>query len=275
MCHPYRTYSPPGIPPPSFRCSTPHYMSGHSKWSQIKRKKAVTDRNRGRLFTRFIREIQIAARTGGGDPDGNPRLRFAIEQARKNSMPADNIKRAVARGAGGEGAEALVEGSYEVYGPAGVAIIVETATDNKNRTVGEIRHVLGKYGGNLGESGSVSWMFTKTGTIVIPRNAITEERLLDLVLDSGADDLRTDDPEFFEVRTAPNDFEKVRDTLVADNIAIEDAKIAMIPANLVAISGDDAAKLLKLIEALEENDDVQNVFSNADIDEATMANLGE
>ncbi len=250
-------------------------MSGHSKWSQIKRKKAVTDRNRGRLFTRFIREIQISARLGGGDPDGNPRLRFAIEQARKNSMPADNIKRAVARGAGGEGAEALVEGSYEVYGPAGVAIIVETATDNKNRTVGEIRHVLSKYGGNLGESGSVSWMFTKTGTIVVPRTAITEEHLLDLVLESGADDLRTDDPEFFEVRTAPNDFEKVRDTLVADNIAIEDANIAMIPANLVAISGDDAAKLLKLIEALEENDDVQNVFSNADIDEATMASLGE
>src|ERR1019366_4106769 len=186
-------------------------------------------------------------------------------QARKNSMPADNIKRAIARGAGGEGATALVEGSYEIYGPAGVSIIVETATDNKNRTVGEIRHALSKYGGNLGESGSVSWMFAKTGTIVVPRNAITEERLLDLVLESGADDLRTDDPEFFEVRTAPADFEKVRDTLVGENIAIEDANIAMIPANLVAISGDDAAKLMKLIDALEENDDVQNVFSNADI----------
>jgi YebC/PmpR family DNA-binding regulatory protein len=249
-------------------------MSGHSKWSQIKRKKAVTDRNRGRLFTRFIREIQIAARTGGGDPDGNPRLRFAIEQARKNSMPADNIKRAIARGAGGEGAAALVEGSYELYGPGGVALIVETATDNKNRTVGEIRHVLGKYGGNLGESGSVSWMFAKTGTIIVPRNAITEERLLDLILDAGADDLRTDDSEFFEVRTAPEDFERVRDKLSDANIAIEDAKIAMLPANLVAVSGDDAAKLIKLIDALEENDDVQNVFSNADIDESEMLNDG-
>lgn len=246
-------------------------MSGHSKWSQIKRKKAVTDRNRGRLFTRFIREIQIAARTGGGDPDGNPRLRFAIEQARKNSMPADNIKRAVARGAGGEGAAALVEGSYEIYGPGGVALIVETATDNKNRTVGELRHVLGKYGGNLADSGAVSWMFSKVGTIIVPREAITEETLLELALDAGADDLRTDDPEFFEVRTSPEDFERVRDKLSDAKIAIEDAKIAMLPANLVAVSGENAAKLVKLIESIEENDDVQNVFSNADIDEEALA----
>lgn len=245
-------------------------MSGHSKWSQIKRKKAVTDRNRGRLFTRLIREIQIAARTGGGDPEGNPRLRFAIEQARKSSMPADNIKRAVARGAGGEGALALVEGSYEVYGPGGVALIIETATDNKNRTVGEIRHVLGKYGGNLAESGSVSWMFAKTGMIVIPRDAINEERLLELALDAGAEDLRTDDPDFFEIRTAPEDFERVRDALTDQKVTIEDAKIAMVPANFVAVAGTDAAKLTHLIEALEENDDVQNVFSNADIDEAAL-----
>ncbi len=245
-------------------------MSGHSKWSQIKRKKAVTDRNRGRLFTRLIREIQIAARTGGGDPEGNPRLRFAIEQARKSSMPADNIKRAVARGAGGEGALALVEGSYEVYGPGGVALIIETATDNKNRTVGEIRHVLGKYGGNLAESGSVSWMFAKTGMIVIPRDAINEERLLELALDAGAEDLRTDDPDFFEIRTAPEDFERVRDALTDQKVTIEDAKIAMVPANFVAVAGTDAAKLAHLIEALEENDDVQNVFSNADIDEAAL-----
>lgn len=247
-------------------------MSGHSKWAQIKRKKAVTDRNRGKLFTRLIREIQIAARLGGGDPDGNPRLRFAIEQAKKNSMPADNIKRAVARGAGGEGAEALVEGSYEIYGPAGVAIIVETATDNKNRTVGEIRHILGKYGGNLADSGAVSWMFAKQGTIEIPRSGISEEKLLELALDAGADDLRTDDPDFFEVRTSPEDFERVRETLSSANVAIEDAKIAMIPANMVAVSGNDATKILRLVEMLEENDDVQNVYSNADIDEAAFAN---
>ncbi|HET6401167.1 MAG TPA: YebC/PmpR family DNA-binding transcriptional regulator [Candidatus Kapabacteria bacterium] len=245
-------------------------MSGHSKWSQIKRKKAVTDRNRGRLFTRLIREIQIAARTGGGDPEGNPRLRFAIEQAKKSSMPADNIKRAVARGAGGEGALALVEGSYEVYGPGGVALIIETATDNKNRTVGEIRHVLGKYGGNLAESGSVSWMFAKTGMIAIPREAISEERLLELALEAGAEDMRTDDPDFFEIRTAPEDFERVRDALTNQTVAIEDAKIAMVPANLVAVAGTDAVKLTKLIELLEENDDVQEVFSNADIDEAAL-----
>ncbi len=245
-------------------------MSGHSKWSQIKRKKSVTDRNRGRLFTRLIREIQIAARLGGSDPEGNPRLRFAIEQAKKSSMPADNIKRAIARGAGGEGATALVEGSYEIYGPGGVAIIVETATDNKNRTVGEIRHVLGKYGGNLAESGSVSWMFSKTGILIIPRDAISEERLLELALDAGAEDLRTDDPEFFELRAAPEDFERVRDSLTEASVPIEDAKIAMVPATLVAVSGSDAAKLTRMIEALEENDDVQDVFSNADIDEATL-----
>lgn len=245
-------------------------MSGHSKWSQIKRKKAVTDRNRGRLFTRLIREIQIAARTGGGDPEGNPRLRFAIEQAKKNSMPADNIKRAVARGAGGEGATALVEGSYELYGPGGVALIVETATDNKNRTVGEIRHVLGKFGGNLAESGSVSWMFSKVGVIVIPRNAISEERLLELALEAGAEDLRTDDPEFFELRTAPENFERVREALTGATVAIEDAKIAMVPANLVAVAGTEAEKLARLIESLEENDDVQEVFSNADIDESAL-----
>ena len=245
-------------------------MSGHSKWSQIKRKKAVTDRNRGRLFTRFIREIQIAAREGGGDPEGNPRLRFAIEQAKKNSMPADNIKRAVARGAGGEGGTALVEGSYELYGPSGVAIIVETATDNKNRTVGEIRHVLGKFGGNLGESGSVSWMFAKMGTITIPHDATSEDKLLELVLDAGADDLRTDDPDFYEVRTAPEQFAHVRDALVKANVPIEEAKISMIPGNLVPVAGAGADKLLKLLDALEDNDDVQNVFSNADIDEAAI-----
>lgn len=248
-------------------------MSGHSKWSQIKRQKAVTDRNRGRLFTRLIREIQIAARTGGGDPAGNPRLRFAIEQAKKSSMPADNIKRAIARGTGGEGAAALVEGSYEVYGPGGVALIVETATDNKNRTVGEIRHALGKFGGNLAESGAVSWMFAKTGIILVPRDAIGEERLLELALEAGAEDLRTDDPDFFDVRSRPEDFERVRNALTDGNISIEEAKLAMVPANLVAISGPEAAKLARLVEALEENDDVQDVFTNADIDESALAEV--
>ncbi len=246
-------------------------MSGHNKWSQIKRKKAVTDGRRGQLFTRLIREIQISAREGGGDPEGNPRLRFAIEQAKKNSMPSDNIKRAIARGAGGEGAEVLVEGSYEVYGPGGVAIIIETATDNKNRTINDIRHAVSKYGGNLGESGSGSWMFAKTGTIHIPLSAIAEDQLLELALEAGADDLKTDDPDFFEVRTSPADFDRVRDELVKHKIAIEEAKIAMVPANIVAISGHDATKLLTLLDAIEEIDDVQNVYSNADIDESVLA----
>lgn len=246
-------------------------MSGHSKWAQIKRKKAVTDRNRGKLFTRLIREIQIAAREGGGDPVGNPRLRFAIEQAKKNSMPADNIKRAVARGAGGEGGEALIEGHYEVYGPGGVALIVETATDNKNRTVGEIRHIIGKYGANLAEMGSVSWMFQKRGSITVPRSAISEDELLLKALDAGADDLKTDDPEFFEVVTSSEGFENVRNALSGAGLDIDDARLAMVATTQVPIAGPEAAALVKLLEALEDNDDVQNVYSNADIDVTTEA----
>jgi YebC/PmpR family DNA-binding regulatory protein len=246
-------------------------MSGHSKWAQIKRKKAVTDRNRGKLFTRLIREIQIAAREGGGDPAGNPRLRFAIEQAKKNSMPADNIKRAVARGAGGEGGEALIEGHYEIYGPGGVAIIVETATDNKNRTVGEIRHVLGKHGANLAEMGAVSWMFQKRGSITIPKTAISEDDLLAKVLEAGAEDVRTEDPEFFEVVTSSDEFDRMRNVLSDSGLEIEDARVEMVASNLIPVSGPEASALLKLLDALEDNDDVQNVYSNADIDEGTSA----
>ncbi len=244
-------------------------MSGHNKWSQIKRKKAVTDGRRGQLFTRLIREIQISARDGA-DPEGNPRLRFAVEQARKASMPTDNIKRAIARGSGADGSAALVEGSYEVYGPGGVAIIVETATDNKNRTINDIRHSVSKYGGNLGESGSVSWMFAKLGTINIPRVGIAEDKLFEIILDAGADDLLTDDPDFYEIRTSFDSFASVRDQLVKLNIPIEEAKLAMIPANTIAVSGDDATKLMTLLDAIEAVDDVQNVYSNADIDEASL-----
>ena len=244
-------------------------MSGHNKWSQIKRKKAVTDGRRGQLFTRLIREIQISARDGA-DPEGNPRLRFAVEQARKNSMPTDNIKRAIARGSGADGSAALVEGSYEVYGPGGVAIIVETATDNKNRTINDIRHSVSKYGGNLGESGSVSWMFAKLGTINIPRSAMPEDNLFEIILDAGADDLITDDPDFYEIRTSFDSFASVRDQLVKLNVPIEEAKIAMIPANTIAVGGEDATKLMTLLDAIEDVDDVQNVYSNADIDEASL-----
>jgi YebC/PmpR family DNA-binding regulatory protein len=237
-------------------------MSGHSKWSQIKRKKAITDGKRGKMFTRLIKEIQIAARLAGPDPSGNPRLRFAIETAKKSSMPADNITRAIARGAGHDGSAALEELTYEIYGPGGVAIIVETATDNKNRTVGDIRHIIGKFGGNLGDTGSVSWMFARRGLLHIPREGVDEDQLMIGALDAGADDVRTDDSEYFEVQTSLEHFDAVRNALNA--YPIEEARLAMIPANLVHVEEAEVEKLLKLLDMLEENDDVQNVFSNAE-----------
>ncbi len=238
-------------------------MSGHSKWSQIKRKKAITDGKRGKMFTRLIKEIQIASRLGGPDPTGNPRLRFAIETAKKSSMPADNITRAVARGAGLDGSAALEELTYEIYGPGGVAIIVETATDNKNRTVADIRHITSKCGGNLGDTGSVAWMFAKRGLISIPREGAIEDDLMLAALDAGAEDVSSDD-EYYEVQTAPDKFESVRTTL--DKLyTIEEARIAMVAANLVKVEGDAAEKVIKILDMLDDNDDVQNVFSNAEI----------
>jgi YebC/PmpR family DNA-binding regulatory protein len=239
-------------------------MSGHSKWSQIKRKKAVTDTKRGLMFTRLIKEIAIAARLGGGDLEGNARLRLAVERARKSSMPNDNIKRAIARGAGGEGAAALEELIYEVYGPGGVAIIIEAATDNHNRTIGEMRHILTKYGANLGTSGSVSWMFTKRGIILVPKAGHNEDELLALALEAGADDLRSDDPDYFEIQTTPEQFEAVLKTLASSNIPVEEDKLGHVASNLVKVDEANVEKLTKLLEALEDNDDVQNVYSNAD-----------
>jgi YebC/PmpR family DNA-binding regulatory protein len=240
-------------------------MSGHSKWSQIKRKKAVTDAKRGKMFTRLIKEIQIAARLGGPDLDGNPRLRLAIDIAKKSSMPADNIARAIARGAGQEGSGALDELTYELYGPGGIAIMVETATDNKNRTVGEMRHLVGKYGGVLGDSGSVSWMFSKRGLIEIPAAEVDEDSLMLAALDSGADDVKHDDPDYFEVQTSPETFEAVRTQLEKSGYPIEEARNALVAANLIRVAGEESAKLVKLLEAIEDNDDVQNVYTNADI----------
>ncbi|MBS1902247.1 MAG: YebC/PmpR family DNA-binding transcriptional regulator [Bacteroidetes bacterium] len=238
-------------------------MSGHSKWSQIKRKKAIVDGKRGQMFTRMIKEIMIAARLGGPDPDGNARLRLAIERARKASMPNDNIKRAIARGSGADGGAALEELTYEVYGPGGVAIMVEAATDNRNRTIGEIRHIIGKYNATLGDSGSVGWMFTKRGIILVPKEGHNEDELLAIVLDAGADDLKTDDPEFFEIDTTPEQFESVMNALAAANIPIEEDKVGLVASNLVAIDEHISERLQKLLEALEDNEDVQNVYSNA------------
>jgi YebC/PmpR family DNA-binding regulatory protein len=242
-------------------------MSGHSKWSQIKRKKAITDGKRGKMFTRFIKEIQISARIGGADPDGNPRLRFAIETAKRNSMPLDNITRAIARGAGLDGGQALDELTYEVYAPGGVAIIVETATDNKNRTVGEVRHILSKYGGNLAETGSVSWMFSKRGVIIVPKEGNDEDALLMLALDAGADDVKTEDEDYFEIRTTPESFDKVRDAISTAGLHIEEAKLGLVPENLVMVAPLDVDKVTKLLDVLEDNEDVQNVFSNAEFPE--------
>ncbi|MDP4220487.1 MAG: YebC/PmpR family DNA-binding transcriptional regulator [Bacteroidota bacterium] len=238
-------------------------MSGHSKWAQIKRKKAVTDTKRGQMFTRLIKEIVISARLGGPDLEGNARLRLAVERARKSSMPNDNIKRAISRGAGGEGSSTFEELTYEAYGPGGVAIMIETATDNRNRTIGEMRHIMSKYGGNIGETGSVGWMFAKKGIIVVPKAGQDEDQILSIALDAGADDLRTDDPDYFEIQTSPEQFEKVLNAVNAAGIPIEEDKVGLIASTMVKVEDAEAEKLAKLIEMLEENEDVQNVYSNA------------
>lgn len=244
-------------------------MSGHSKWATIKRKKSAVDAKRGKIFTKLIKEITIAARQGGGDPDGNPRLRLAIDNAKSQNMPADNIERAIKKATGELEGSTYTEVTYEGYAPGGVAILVEVATDNKNRTVAEIRHIFSKNGGNLGETGSVAWMFERKGVITINRNGKNEDEVLEVILDAGADDLQTEE-EFFEVQTSLESFEQVRKTLAEKKFEIENASLQWIAKNLIKVTGEDAQKVMKLIEALEDNDDVQNVYSNADIDESTI-----
>ena len=250
-------------------------MSGHSKWATIKRKKGATDAARGRLFTRLIREITIAARSGGGSPDGNPRLRLAISAAKAANMPADNIKRGIQKGTGELPGATLEEVTFEGYGPGGVAVIVEAVTDNNNRTVSEMRHIFSRHNGNMG--GSVAWMFSRKGTINIPRTGknapLTEDDLLGLILDAGADDLQTDN-DAFTVTTSPHSFDTVRKALEENGIVIESASLTMVAQNTVKSSGKEAEQLLKLMEALEEHDDVQNVYANFDIDDKELAALG-
>jgi YebC/PmpR family DNA-binding regulatory protein len=249
-------------------------MSGHSKWATIKRKKGATDAARGRLFTRLIKEITIAARDGGGNPDGNPRLRLAIQNAKASNMPADNIKRAIQKGTGELPGVAYEEVTYEGYGPAGVAILVEVVTDNNNRTVSEMRHVFSRNHGNLSQAGSVSWMFQKKGTIVVlpaaQRPPVSEDDLLNIILDAGADDMQTDD-DSYTITTTPHAFETVKKALEDKGIHIESASIQMVPQNTVKVEGKEAEQILRLMEALEEHDDVQNVYANFDIDEKVMA----
>ena len=244
-------------------------MSGHSKWATIKHKKAATDARRGKIFTKIIRELSIAARTGGGDPITNPRLRTAIAAAKNENMPNDNIERAIQRGTGQLEGEQLEEVMYEGYGPGGVGMLVQAVTSNRNRAAGELRHVFSKNGGNMAESGAVGWMFHRKGDVVVPKEAVDEDKMLGIVLDAGAEDLR-DDGSSWEVTTPPEAMEKVRDALVAAGIKPASATVAMVPQNYVKLSGAQAQQMLRLMEALEEHDDVQQVYANFDIDEKEL-----
>jgi len=244
-------------------------MSGHSKWHSIKHKKAAADSKRGRIFTRLIKEMTAAARMGGGDPDANPRLRLAIATAKGANMPAENIKRAVMRGTGELPGVSYEDVNYEGYGPGGAAIFMEALTDNRNRTVAEIRHIFSKNGGNLGETGCVGWMFDRKGYFVIEKSAAEEEKLLETVLSAGAEDMR-EDGDNFEILTAPENFETVRAALEAANIPTAAAEVSMMPQNYVKLEGKTAQTMLKLMEALEDHEDLQNVWSNFDIDESEL-----
>jgi len=248
-------------------------MSGHSKWATIKHKKGATDAKRGKIFTRLIKEITIAAKGGGGDPDGNPRLRTAIAAAKAENMPADNIKRAIQRGTGELEGVSYEEITYEGYGPGGVAIIVDVLTDNKNRAVSEIRHAFSKNGGNLGESNSVSWMFSKKGVIVVDKAAATEEKLTEIVLDAGAEDL-SDEGGTWEVLTDPKEFEAVMNALKAAKVTPEHGEVTMISSTYTKLEGAPANQMMRLLEVLEDLDDAQHVYSNFDMDEAAMAAAG-
>ena len=245
-------------------------MSGHSKWHSIKHKKGALDAKRGKLFTKFIKEITVAARTGGGDPDANARLRKAILDAKNGNMPNDTIDRAIRRGTGEEEGVNYEEITYEGYGPGGVALLIQSMTDNRNRTVAEIRHLFSKNGGNLGESGSVGWMFEKKGYIVVDKAAKSEEELFELAIEAGADDLR-DDEESFEIFTSPDAFEGVLAAIKGAGIEPQAAEVEMVPQNYIRLEGADARQMLKLMEALEDHDDVQKVSANFDISEADMA----
>src|SRR6202051_46782 len=241
-------------------------MSGHSKWATIKHKKAATDAKRGRIFTKLIREITIAARTGGGDPDSNPRLRTAILAAKNENMPNDNIERALARGTGTLDGEQYEEVSFEGYGPGGVGVLIQVVTNNRNRIVSEIRHMMNKNGGNMAETGAVGWMFHRKGDIVVPKEQADEDKMLGIVLDAGAEDLR-DDGSAWEVTTPPEAMEKVREALVAAGITPASAEVAFVPQNYVKLTGAQAQQMVRMVEALEDHDDVQHVYANFDIDE--------
>jgi len=245
-------------------------MSGHSKWAGIKHKKAKVDAQRGRVFTKIIREITVAARVGGGDPGGNPRLRTAVLAAKAVNMPADNIERAIKKGTGELEGVSYEEITYEGYGPGGVAVLVDLVTDNKNRTVGEIRKIFSRHGGNLGESGCVAFLFEKKGYIQVEASKVDEDRLLSIALDAGAEDLQREES-VFAVTTAPKDFEKVREILVKGGIQPLSAEVTKLPKSTVNLDGKHAEQMLRLMEEMEEHEDVQHVYANFDIPEEIMA----
>lgn len=239
-------------------------MSGHSKWSSIKHKKAKEDAKKGKVFTRLIKEITISTRLGGKDPMANPRLRLAIDKAKSQNMPSDNIERAIKKGSGELEGVSYEEYTYESYGPGGVAIIIEVITDNKNRTIPELRHLLNKYGGNLAENGSVNWMFEKKGLFTIPVNEIDEDKLLEMVIEKGVDDLKTED-NYYEITCEPAFYQDILNLLNENNIKIETSEITMLPNSLVPVQGKKAQQLLTLLDKIEDHDDVQNIYSNFDI----------
>lgn len=245
-------------------------MSGHSKWSTIKHKKAATDLRRGKMFSKILKEITVAARLGGGDPKGNPRLRTALLEARSNSVPGDNIERAIKKGTGELEGETYEEITYEGFGPAGVAILVEVTTDNRNRTAPEIRHLFTKHGGAMAEAGSVGWMFKRRGWFGIESGAMTEDQLMELALEIGVDDV-TAEGERFELVTAPEDFNAVQEALEARNVPLAGKELAMLPQTTVEVPAERINQVLRLMEALEDHDDVQKVWANFDIDENVLA----
>jgi YebC/PmpR family DNA-binding regulatory protein len=247
-------------------------MSGHSKWHTIKHKKGAADAKRGKIFTRLIKELTVAARSGGGDVDMNPRLRTIVAEAKANNMPRENIERAIRRGTGEEPGVSYEEIMYEGYGPGGVALMIQTLTDNKNRTVGEIRHMLGKYNGNLAAENSVAWMFSRKGQVIVEKQKADEEKLLNAALDAGADDM-SDDGSAWEIVSAPESFEAVRDAVKGLGLEPASAEVAMIPQNYIKLQGKDAQQMLRLMEALDDHDDVQHVWANFDIEEKEIEAL--
>jgi YebC/PmpR family DNA-binding regulatory protein len=245
-------------------------MSGHSKWATIKHKKGALDAKRGKIFTRLIKEIMVAAKAGGGDPDGNPRLRTAVAAAKAENMPNDNIARAIKRGTGEIEGASYEDITFEGYGPGGVAVIIEVLTDNRNRAVSEIRHAFSKNGGNLGESGSVGYMFSKKGMLVVSKDAGDEDKLTEIALEAGADDL-SQDGDYWEIITSPKDFEAVNEAFKKAGIKPESAEVTMVPTTYQKLEGSQANAMMRLLETLEELDDTQNVYSNFEMDEETVS----